>query len=105
MTEYNKLSEKELQSVIDQAEKALVDKQLEKRKDVIEQIKMLAASVGLTVDINEGNKKGLKKGKKVAAKYCNPDDSNQTWTGRGVSPKWMQALVDSGRDKSNFLIK
>ncbi len=105
MTEYNKLSEKELQSVIDQAEKALVDKQLEKRKDVIEQIKMLAASVGLTVDIKEGNKKTLKKGKKVAAKYRNPDDSSQTWTGRGVSPKWMQALVDSGRDKSNFLIK
>lgn len=105
MTEYNKLSEKELQSVIDQAEKALVDKQLEKRKDVIEQIKMLAASVGLTVDINEGNKKALKKGKKVAAKYRNPDDSSQTWTGRGVSPKWMQVLVSSGRDKSNFLIK
>lgn len=105
MTEYNKLSEKELQNVIDQAEKALVDKQLEKRKDVIEQIKMLATSVGLTVDINEGNKKALKKGKKVAAKYCNPDDLSQTWTGRGVSPKWMQALVGSGRDKSNFLIK
>jgi len=105
MTEYNKLSENELKNVINQAEKALIDKQVVKHKDVIAQIKELAASIGVTVDINENNKKSVKKGKKVAAKYCNPDNSNQTWTGRGISPKWMQKLIESGRDKSDFLIK
>ncbi len=104
MTEYSKLSETELQNVINQAEKALIDKQAVKRKEVIVQIKELAASIGVSVDISEGSKKVIKKGKKVAAKYQNPTDSNQTWTGRGVSPKWMQALIDSGRDKSEFLI-
>jgi DNA-binding protein H-NS len=105
MTEYNKLSETELQNVIDQAEKALIDKQVLKRKEVIAQIKELAVSIGVMVDIKEINNKVTKKGKKVAPKYQNPADSNQTWTGRGVSPKWIQALVESGRDKSDFLIK
>ena len=104
MSEYNNLSETELQAVIDKAEKALKDKQSKKRKEVIAQIKELAASVGVTVDIQDADKKSIKKGKKVAAKYLNPDDASQTWTGRGVAPKWMQALLKAGRDKSEFLI-
>jgi len=104
MSEYNNLSETELQAVIDKAEKVLKDKQSKKRKDVIAQIKELAASVGVTVDIQDADKKSIKKGKKVAAKYLNPDDASQTWTGRGVAPKWMQALLKAGRDKSEFLI-
>ncbi len=105
MTEYNKLSETELQNVINQAEKALIDKQVLKRKEVITKIKELAVSIGVTVDIKESNNKVTKKGKKVAPKYRNPADFNQTWTGRGVSPKWIQALVESGRDRADFLIK
>ena len=104
MTEYNSLSEKELQIVIDQAEKALKEKQITKRKEVIAQIKTLAASIGVTVDIKDDENKSVKNGKKVAAKYCNPDDTSQKWTGRGVPPKWMQALVQAGHDKSEFLI-
>jgi len=104
MSEYNNLSETELQAVIDKAEKALKDKQSKKRKDVIAQIKELAASIGVTVNIQDAEKKTVKKAKKVAAKYLNPDDASQTWTGRGVAPKWMQALLKAGRDKSEFLI-
>jgi len=35
-------------------------------------------------------------GKKVAAKYRNPSNPDQTWTGRGVSPTWVQALKAAG---------
>ena len=104
MSEYNNLSETELQAVIDEAEKALKDKQSKKRKEVIAQIKELAASIGVTVNIQGTEKKNARKGKKVAAKYVNPDDATQTWTGRGVAPKWMQVLLKAGRDKSEFLI-
>ncbi len=104
MTEYSKLSETELQAVIDKAENALKEKKTKKRKEVIAQIKELAASIDVTVEIIEEGGKSARKGKKVAAKYRNPDDASQTWTGRGVSPKWMQTLVDAGHDKSEFLI-
>ncbi len=101
MTEYNNLSESELQTVIDEAEKALKEKQENKRKEVIAQIKALAASIDVVVEIQDAEKKPVKK---VAAKYRNPDDYSQTWTGRGVAPKWMQTLLKNGRDKSDFLI-
>ena len=33
---------------------------------------------------------------KVAAKYANPKDPSQTWTGRGRKPRWVEALVQKG---------
>ncbi|MGZ4959062.1 MAG: H-NS histone family protein [Methylomonas sp.] len=106
MTDLNKLSVAELQAVIENAEKALKEKQSSKRKEVIAQIKELAASIGVTVDIHEADRKADRKGSgKVAARYRNPEDASQTWSGRGLAPKWMQALMNAGRDKSEFEIK
>ena len=41
-------------------------------------------------------KKGTLAGKKVAPKYRNPANADQTWTGRGVSPTWVQELKTAG---------
>jgi DNA-binding protein H-NS len=41
-------------------------------------------------------KKGTLAGKKVAPKYRNPANPEQTWTGRGVSPTWVQELKTAG---------
>lgn len=41
-------------------------------------------------------KKGALAGKKVAPKYRNPANAEQTWTGRGVSPTWIQELKAAG---------
>lgn len=105
MTDFNNLSETEIQALIDNAEKALKEKQSSKRKEVIAKIKELAASIGVTVELVEGDKKVERKTGKVAAKYRNPVDASQTWTGRGLAPKWMQDLLAEGRNKSEFEIK
>ncbi|MBH1664534.1 H-NS histone family protein [Stenotrophomonas maltophilia] len=41
---------------------------------------------------------------KVAPKYRNPANPNETWTGRGRQPKWMAALVQAGKSPTDFLI-
>lgn len=41
-------------------------------------------------------------GVKVEPKYRNVD--GQTWTGRGVAPKWMTEALAAGRTKEDFLI-
>jgi DNA-binding protein H-NS len=102
MTHYQDLSEKELQAVIESAEKALKNKLANKRKEVIVQIKELAASIGVMVEIYENDKKLGRKGVKVPVKYCHPEDPEKTWTGRGVMPVWMQALIKAGHDRSEF---
>lgn len=102
MADYQNLSESELQAVIESAEKALKNIQANKRKDVIAQIKELAASIDVVVEIHEADKKSVRKGVKVPVKYRHPEDPEKTWTGRGVMPTWLQALINAGRDRSEF---
>jgi DNA-binding protein H-NS len=40
------------------------------------------------------------KGVKLPAKYKNPLNPNQTWTGRGVDPAWVATLRESGQLES-----
>lgn len=48
--------------------------------------------------------KGYKLGK-VAPKYRNPDNANETWAGRGKPPRWLQTRLDQGRALDEFLIR
>lgn len=49
------------------------------------------------------SKKGALAGKKVAPKYRNPANPEQTWTGRGVSPAWVQELKAAGTLESALI--
>lgn len=104
MTDLNSLSASELKAIISNAEKALKDIHLNKRKEVISQIKELAASIDATVDIHESEKKPVRATAKVAIKYRDPNNAENTWTGRGVMPKWLSALINAGRERSEFEI-
>lgn len=104
MSDYQNLSEKELKAVIEKAENALKNKKFSKRKEVIAKIKELAASIDATVEIHENGKKSPRAASKVAIKYRHPQDAEMTWTGRGMTPKWMQALLNKGHDRSEFKV-
>lgn len=95
--------------LLDKKEQALKSKSHEK---ILAQIVTMAKDAGLSAAdiakaLNSGKpakavkapkaaKKGALAGKKVAPKYCNPANPEQTWTGRGVSPTWVQALKAAG---------
>ena len=99
------LSEEELAEVIANAQRALKEIQHGKRKEVFAQIRQLAASVGVTVEIQDADKPaGSRRGGKVAPKYRNPDNFEETWTGRGMKPRWLQAQIELGRSPEEFLI-
>jgi DNA-binding protein H-NS len=38
----------------------------------------------------------------VAAKYRGPN--GETWSGRGLTPKWLTALIEQGQTKESFAI-
>ena len=93
---------------LEKKEKMLVAKTNEK---VLAKIVALVKDAGLTVDevvkaLSGGKtkstapraaKKSSLVGKKVAPKYRNPANPEQTWTGRGVAPGWAQALKTQGQ--------
>ena len=42
-------------------------------------------------------------GKKVAPKYRDPV-SGTAWSGRGLTPRWLQAALDAGKSVTDFAI-
>lgn len=88
-------------------DKALSDARRAERAGVINQIKSLMAEHGLTV-ADLGGKAGGKApsasaGRKVAPKYRNTA-TGETWTGRGLQPKWIAAALASGKKLEDFAI-
>lgn len=102
---FEEMSESELQAMIENASRALKDKQHGKRKEVIAQIKQLAASIGVGVEIIESAAATGRKGRKVPIKFQNPNNLAEQWSGRGVRPKWLQNLLNQGRRLEEFEIK
>ncbi len=102
---YENMSEAELQSMIEDASRALKDKQQGKRREVIAQIKQLAASIGVGVEIIDGAASSPRKGRKVPIKFQNPDNLSEQWSGRGVRPKWLQNLLNQGRRLDEFEVQ
>ncbi|GGD46106.1 H-NS histone family protein [Sinisalibacter lacisalsi] len=41
---------------------------------------------------------------KVAPKFRNPENPEQTWTGRGRAPKWVEAHIAQGGSKEDLAI-
>lgn len=93
------------------AQRALLDKQIEEtqaqsRNAAINKVKSLMAEHGLTVADLSGRAKGVPKAvgpSKVAPKYRNKA-TGETWSGRGLKPKWLAAAIKGGAKLEDFAI-
>ena len=89
-----KFSPKDLKELSRSIEKEIKRRESADKKKVLTQMKELAASVGMTVEeILEANPQKKSKGQ---PKYRNPDNPEQTWTGRGKRPGWLNDALNSG---------
>jgi DNA-binding protein H-NS len=92
------------------AQREALEREIEHTKraakaDAIAKVRSLMTEFGLTIaDIGaKGPVKGSAgKGAKVAAKY--QDGAGNTWSGRGLQPKWLKAAIASGKSLSDFAI-
>jgi len=92
------------------AQKAALEKQIanfqrEQRGEAISKVKALMTEYGLTLaDIGSRAAAAPKKAPtKVAAKYRNPA-TGDTWSGRGLKPKWLTAALAGGAALADFTI-
>jgi len=71
-------------------------------------IKETMASYGITLEDIQG--KSAKAPKATGAKSANPAPAKYTgpngesWSGRGLAPKWLTALIAEGHAKEEYLI-
>jgi DNA-binding protein H-NS len=86
-------------------EKQIAQAQRDERAGAIAQIKSLMAEHGLTVtDLGKrAGKPASKGGGKVAAKYRNKA-TGETWSGRGLQPRWLKAALASGKKLADFAL-
>ena len=119
-----RLSTKELDALIDQARKR--KHTLAKRKPISvvrTRLTALAKAEGYTIAELFGgatarpaaaapatatpkarkSTKGYKLGK-VAPKYRNPGNAEETWAGRGKPPRWLAVQLEQGKKLEDFLI-
>jgi len=100
-------------------EKQIIDTQRTEKTSAIAQVKKLMAQYGLSLAdlgtrtapapaaVAAAPAKVAKKrggaGKKVAAKYRNPA-TGDTWSGRGLQPKWLKAALAAGSSIADFAL-
>jgi DNA-binding protein H-NS len=98
----------ELKGLQHDIERAIKDRQQEDMQKAREQILAIAKDAGVSVEEllgNGGTKTKKANGKKVEARYQNPEDTSQTWTGRGRQPRWMTEAKANGKKADDFLMK
>jgi DNA-binding protein H-NS len=109
----------DLQSQIASLQKQAEEIRAKEFEATIVEIRQKMAAFGITVkDLQSAKVKG-KPGRKakvasdkpvkvkkataaVAAKYRGPN--GETWSGRGLTPKWLSSLIAQGQTKEQFLI-
>jgi DNA-binding protein H-NS len=86
-------------------EQQIADAQRAERSDAIARVRALMAEHGLTVaDLASKPAAASKRsGIKVAPKYRDASTGN-TWSGRGLQPKWLRQALSSGKSLSDFAI-
>ena len=94
------MSLKELNKLQDEVGKALETAKEHERSQALEAAEQAAAKFGFSLGELSGTpkSKALKKRAKAAAKYKNPADPEQTWSGRGRKPQWIHDSLAAGLD-------
>lgn len=97
----------ELKGLQHDIEKEMKNRQHQDLQKAREQILAIAQEAGVSVEellADSGKKPRNSKGQKVQARYQNPGDNRQTWTGRGRQPKWLAEGLASGKSMDDFRI-
>lgn len=98
------LSRKELVSLRKNVEKAISSLADRERKRALKALEVAAAEHGFSLSELTGKAAVRKSFGKSPARFRNPDDAGQTWTGKGRRPRWIVAAQEAGTDLAKFEI-
>lgn len=96
-----RMSLKELLALESQLGQAIAAARDRERQDLRRKIEAMATAQGFSVSELFG---GRGRGKVSVAKYANPDNPSETWTGRGRKPNWLVARMKKGAKLTDFAL-
>jgi DNA-binding protein H-NS len=85
-------------------DRLMLQKQNSERAELRQRMTAMAREHGFDLrELLDGRRKGKVGG--VAVKYRDPRNPENTWTGRGRTPRWLVAALKGGKaSKDDFLI-
>lgn len=94
----NNFSVPELEELAKAIASELERRQSESKRIVLNQIKELAQSIGMTIDdvVGIGKRKPRRSVALTSTMYVNPENPKQTWSGRGRRPNWARDILNRG---------
>lgn len=108
-SELPKLSLSDLEKHRSHVDAEIKRKNAARRDEALAAVEKTAKEFGLSLSELTGiggGKKAKRGAKKSAApaKYRNPDDPSQTWSGRGRQPAWYKTRIENGEDPASMAI-
>lgn len=99
------LNHSQLTELIAKAQSRQGELQKEKVTRLRDKINAMIKEEGLTFDDVFGQRapKSKRAGTTVAAKYRNPADPEQAWSGRGKRPRWFNEALKAGTKEKDML--
>lgn len=99
----DRLSLKELKDLRQKVERAISTYEDRKKREMLSEMEEVAKRHGFDLSAVSETLAARKRGS-VSPKYVNPQDPDQTWTGRGRQPNWIKAALDAGRSLEDLAI-
>ncbi|HRQ65171.1 MAG TPA: H-NS histone family protein [Xanthomonadaceae bacterium] len=99
----SKLDTKELDELIAQAKSQKSRIKRSRIADVRKKLRKMAKDEGYSIDELFGGKPSAKGS--AEAKYRNPDNARETWSGRGRKPRWFEAALKAGKSEASMRVK
>ncbi len=97
------MSMKDLRDLHQQVTKAMSGFEERKRMAALAALEDKARELGFSLpELLSGSTS--KKRRPAKAKFANPANPAQTWTGRGRKPRWIEAALSSGKSLDDMLI-
>lgn len=99
----NALSLKELKDLQVQVVKAISSYEDRKKKEALAELEEKARALGFSLAELTGSM--AKRGRApAAAKYANPANRAETWSGRGRKPRWFEAALKAGKQPEDLAV-
>jgi DNA-binding protein H-NS len=99
----NELSLKDLKDLQAQVSKAIATFEDRKKKEALNQLEEKARALGFSLAELTGATV-VRKRAPATAKYANPANPADTWSGRGRKPRWFEAALNAGRSPEDLAI-
>jgi DNA-binding protein H-NS len=103
MFDLESMSLDDLKKLSRDVERAIASFEDRKRREARKAMEKVAREFGLSVEEVVAPQKAPSRASKSAAKYRNPANPSETWSGRGRQPGWYKDAIGKGKSPDTML--